>query len=60
MPIDLSEVAVEVVREDAEGLDVVGAVSNQNMTAQVTINWGWFPLIFWLLHVFINLAASEN
>ena len=36
MAIDFSEVSVEVVREDAEGLD---AVSNQNMTAQVTVNW---------------------
>ena len=41
MPIHLSEVSVEVVKEDAEGLDVVGAVSNQNMTSQVTIDWGW-------------------
>ena len=38
MPIHLSEVSVEVVKEDAEGLDVVGAVSNQNMTSQVTID----------------------
>ena len=49
MPIHLSEVSVEVVKEDAEGLDVVGAVSNRNKTAQVTIGCYMYLLMYLLI-----------
>ena len=49
MPIDFSEVSVEMVREDAEGPDLVGAVSNRNKTAQVTIGCFMYLLMYLLI-----------
>ena len=49
MPIDFSEVSVEMVREDAEGPDLVGAVSNRNKTAQVTIGCYMYLLMYLLI-----------